>query len=639
MSPIYNPPICRACGRLYVVDDSVDIHMEPPGDYRRGYRRFCLACWLGVGPKDCLDTEHEEIEGHLIEASGKAESDFYKRDGAHLHASFVRRFKAEESGVWTDFFDRFKETDGRICYYPSAGSDFRPVIYQQLAGITKLGLIHASGDMVRPDSELGGFTKYAAPDLWICSDFRGDDVSQWLETKLIHKDDRVEIQLLAHTEIHPLRMDFATRPSRAYTSLPPTEMTGRVFYLRISAMNETIGTVDADVIYFCVENVNLIRSFLLRQRIPLSHLVWVRDGAGFGGGRLRHDFLIPLLPLLKTRWLFIEERYHQNLGEVAWPQELRFFERLVADQRPELLAMGSFQSGDDRVVFCEVDSSRVDETVKEIRLPLLSKPADTTSSVYLWLHCEGWMKFGPFDWLRFDYDLGAILGPREEVVAWRDDGGWRTSNPRGADMVFSDPTISSQHAHQNSAFSLRRRERISIDAWREFYDGEFQSLLAGVLRQYPDKSDSPHCRAPNELRVRLPDGRGLRALVPNAVAERFFCCWYGTVLVAQGMHQFIRGCHPAWTLRNFCPLPVHDVGEGSVQVAPSRELLAAKRPSFETWIDFIPFFRQRILGEVEKLTGMSQGEFMAAIRSSRERQDEPFHPLEARLFSSFPPEK
>ena len=42
--------------------------------------------------------------------------------------------------------------------------------------------------------------------------------------------------------------------------------------------------------------------------------------------------------------------------------------------------------------------------------------------VYLWLCCEGWMRFGPFEWLRFDDTERAIIGPDGETVAKMIDG-------------------------------------------------------------------------------------------------------------------------------------------------------------------------------------------------------------------------
>ncbi len=55
MESSLSPRICRGCGYPYVVDESSASHMDPPDDYRRGVKRFCIACWLGVGPKDPPD--------------------------------------------------------------------------------------------------------------------------------------------------------------------------------------------------------------------------------------------------------------------------------------------------------------------------------------------------------------------------------------------------------------------------------------------------------------------------------------------------------------------------------------------------------------------------------------------------------
>jgi len=557
-------------------------------------------------------------------------------------AAFSKCFRADNPTLWNEFVERFSATPGHVCYYPSAGSDFRPLVYQQITGMEESGLIGKNRTSLDTSDapEVPG-TEYAAPNLWILSDFCAVDPPNWLASGVQHRDAKVEVKTLAITEIHANARHFNMQVNEAYISLPTSNATGRAFFLRLSVRNAVIGEVEVDALYFCYENINLIHQFFLRHQVPISHLVWVRDGAGFGGGRLRHDFLIPLLPLLQTRWLFTSEHYLDTVDNIRWPQELRYYEQLVRRHTTALRQVGILQYGTARVVFSEVANAPLDFVPEKAGVIQRFSRSPNPGHVYLWLHCEEWMKFGPFAWLRFDDLSGAILDPREEAVAWRDDGGWRTSMPRGESMVFSNLTISSssERPHKNSAFTPRQRTRISIDEWQEFYDGEFQSLLAAVLHQYPDKADCLHCQAPKELRVLLPEWRELQTLVPNSVAERFICCWYGTVLVAQGVHQFIHGYHPAWTLRNFCPLPVRKAGVGCVQVSSPRVLLAANRPSSETWSDFIPFFRKRILGEMEKLTGMSSGEFMTAIRNSIERQAKPIHPLEALLFSSFPSEE
>lgn len=51
--------VCETCGHTYQVDDLADTHMDPPDDYARGFYRYCLGCWLGVGPNDIAEMERE----------------------------------------------------------------------------------------------------------------------------------------------------------------------------------------------------------------------------------------------------------------------------------------------------------------------------------------------------------------------------------------------------------------------------------------------------------------------------------------------------------------------------------------------------------------------------------------------------
>lgn len=68
-------------------------------------------------------------------------------------------------------------------------------------------------------------------------------------------------------------------------------------------------------------------------------------------------------------------------------------------------------------------------------------------SVYLWLCCEGWVKFGPFEWLRFDDERQAILGPDGEEVAKKLGGRWEVPGEKWQGGGFSDPTITSSPIH------------------------------------------------------------------------------------------------------------------------------------------------------------------------------------------------
>jgi len=62
------------------------------------------------------------------------------------------------------------------------------------------------------------------------------------------------------------------------------------------------------------------------------------------------------------------------------------------------------------------------------------------------------MRFGPYEWLRFDDKESAIIAPNGDFVARKMDGHWRIAHGRGAGMSFSNPTITTtpEHAHKSS---------------------------------------------------------------------------------------------------------------------------------------------------------------------------------------------
>jgi len=69
------------------------------------------------------------------------------------------------------------------------------------------------------------------------------------------------------------------------------------------------------------------------------------------------------------------------------------------------------------------------------------------------------MRFGPFEWLRFDDTERAIIGPDGETVAKMIDGYWRVPGGTGEGMPFSNPTIAPgrEHPHRSGDGHPRRR--------------------------------------------------------------------------------------------------------------------------------------------------------------------------------------
>ena len=81
-----------------------------------------------------------------------------------------------------------------------------------------------------------------------------------------------------------------------------------------------------------------------------------------------------------------------------------------------------------------------------------------SSELYLWLSCEGWVRFGPFRHLRWrrDAERGSlrITGPMGEVIAYEDPSQdcWRATHPDyqgagGSGWAFRDPMVTSSPKH------------------------------------------------------------------------------------------------------------------------------------------------------------------------------------------------
>ena len=75
-----------------------------------------------------------------------------------------------------------------------------------------------------------------------------------------------------------------------------------------------------------------------------------------------------------------------------------------------------------------------------------------SKNLYLHLCCEGWQRFGPFEWLSFQDEPRAIVDEDGSVIATWDGLTWRTSDPRFQKYAWSNPTITigSRHPHPKS---------------------------------------------------------------------------------------------------------------------------------------------------------------------------------------------
>ena len=98
------------------------------------------------------------------------------------------------------------------------------------------------------------------------------------------------------------------------------------------------GEIRKPVLYWYFENINFLDEVLLKFNIPISHIVKVREGMGYGGNRKSIAICYAFLSKLKTQYLLIDNRADideevtQNIRD-KHPENLRNFRLINIAQR------------------------------------------------------------------------------------------------------------------------------------------------------------------------------------------------------------------------------------------------------------------------------------------------------------------
>lgn len=169
----------------------------------------------------------------------------------------------------------------RIAWYPSAGQDFRDLLF-----------LNPNYVALHPAKSADP----APPNLFLHTDAMARREGCFLNNPVLFEDgDRtcmrvVEIEELPRCELpllyHPLTMN------------EPGDMTHRVFFLRVAVRCHRLGEFDAHVLYACAENMIFCAEFMLPAGARVSHLIQVRYGHWEGGARIGPAWLRPQIAKL-----------------------------------------------------------------------------------------------------------------------------------------------------------------------------------------------------------------------------------------------------------------------------------------------------------------------------------------------------
>jgi hypothetical protein len=169
----------------------------------------------------------------------------------------------------------------RLAWYPSAGTDFRDVLY-----------LHPDFRRHRP----GAPDEPAAPDLYLHTDYCVAGADDFLDHPLIHQDSRCRITVRQIAELPRLNVPF----HEELVAFGPSPVTGRVIFLVLEVESRHLARFRVPVVYAFVENAAFCAGCLLPGGARISHVVQVRYGHGLGGGRAGPEWVRRQLPRLGT---------------------------------------------------------------------------------------------------------------------------------------------------------------------------------------------------------------------------------------------------------------------------------------------------------------------------------------------------
>lgn len=184
----------------------------------------------------------------------------------------------------------------KIAWYPSAGSDFRALLY--------LSKEYEQQNKIENKS-------IETPGLFIFTDYGRSGSFNPLEKSTLFSDENTTIKTIACEELD--KFDLPLHEG-IIDHREPHENTRKVFFMLVQVESNELGTYKIPMVYAFVENEAFAAEVLLPNEAKISHVIHVRYGGGCGGGgKARGSWIPTVLDKLGTD-IFITDNRHE-IGE------------------------------------------------------------------------------------------------------------------------------------------------------------------------------------------------------------------------------------------------------------------------------------------------------------------------------------
>ena len=217
-----------------------------------------------------------------------------------MSIEFLRHLNGDANGTLLELIEEY-EMQGRqprIAWYPSAGSDFRGLLY-----LNKNYATRYPGFIADPEP----------PDLFLMTDYLGGIDPDW-ESTTIYRDKQTWISQEWPQEVLP-----SVDPAYNSSIVRFEGGSGRVTfdYLWVTSAKAGIST-GVPVIYVQAVNETFCAKHMLPYKAKISHVIHIRYGGGLGGGGLAAGGWIPgVLERLGAESYITDSRDYIQEGDKA----------------------------------------------------------------------------------------------------------------------------------------------------------------------------------------------------------------------------------------------------------------------------------------------------------------------------------
>ena len=214
-----------------------------------------------------------------------------------MSKKLLLELNGDTKGQLNKFIEQFIG-EPRIAWYPSAGTDFRALLY-----------LHPNYSKLNPAS----IQEPSPPDIFLFTDYNPFMSSRILDKKIIYLDRKTRILIQDIEELPKLNLPLH---EELVVSRNGGALTDKAVFMNLKIISDRLGIFSFPVLYAFAVNETFYCNKLVPSQAIISHIIHVRYGGGLGGGGYATGiWLLNVLKVLRCELLISDGRYDWRKGD------------------------------------------------------------------------------------------------------------------------------------------------------------------------------------------------------------------------------------------------------------------------------------------------------------------------------------